>query len=267
MRESDRHLGFGPLHARGGNRFAYLQCQIVTDQVSWLGRRRINQNVGENIAWSRQDIDHCSQWLSAPLIRSINTRRGACLVPTLRSEDALHQGAVLGQPRRDLRDICCLAVAVLERRQIIELPAQVRVRLFIGRIESVHLNRVGDLEDLLVALFLSELDRLHFELFKRRKRSHEFGITDRRIADFFHRVAVGQRRVVEWRRLARGRIAIGLLCGDPAFELLDRLERCVESKIGRGVQFRYRDLEFLIGDNGVKFGQVRVGRRNWDGKF
>ncbi len=139
--------------------------------------------------------------------------------------------------------------------------------MFIGRIESVHLNRVGDLDDLLVAFVLSELDGLHFELFKRRKGNHQFGITDRSIADFFDRLAVSQSRVVEWRRLARGRIAIGLRRGDPALEFLDRFERCVELRIGRGVQFRYRVLEFLIGYYGVKFGQVRVGRRNWDMKL
>ncbi len=112
LRQFDRHARFGPLDPRRHDRFADLQRKIVADKVFRFDRRSVDHDVRECVARAGDHIDHRGERLAGRIRRAVDPRRRTGFVPAFGRQQALHQGAVFGQPRGDLRNIGGLAVAV-----------------------------------------------------------------------------------------------------------------------------------------------------------
>src|SRR3546814_9309505 len=101
------------------------------------------------------------------------------------------------------RDIVSLAVAIAERRQIVEQVGEIDVGGSVRRAEAVDLQAVLDRPVAALVLGFRELDRLDVETAQRRQWRGKLAVTDRRIADRLHLLALGQRgtrRAVHLRR-------------------------------------------------------------------
>ena len=135
-------------------------------------------------------------------------------------------------------------------------------RLFVRFGQTVDLDGIGDLDDLLVAFGLGELDRLDLELVQRGKRRGQFGIADRRVADLLDRIAIGRVGIAERgspdplpdrHRPARWRCGVRIPRSIPGASRAGR-----STDRGRGT----RAVEFLVGDDRFNHGQgQRIGGR------
>src|SRR3546814_9600928 len=76
-----------------------------------------------------------------------------------------------------------LAVAVLERRQIVEQIAEVDVGAEVGTVEPEDLDDIFDAAITTLFLALDVIDGFDVEILKRGQRRREFAVADRRIAD------------------------------------------------------------------------------------
>src|SRR3546814_14821238 len=96
------------------------------------------------MAYEMRISDWSSDVCSSDLRRAVDPRVDAPVVETLGRQDSLHQFGVGGQAGAHHRDIVSLAVAIAERRQIVEQVGEIDVGGSVRRVEAVDLQAVLD---------------------------------------------------------------------------------------------------------------------------
>src|SRR3546814_14256575 len=112
------------------------------------------------MAYEMRISDWSSDVCSSDLRRAVDPRVDAPVVETLGRQDSLHQFGVGGQAGAHHRDIVSLAVAIAERRQIVEQVGEIDVGGRVRRGEAVARPAVRECP--VSALFpgLRDMDRL-----------------------------------------------------------------------------------------------------------
>src|SRR3546814_12401490 len=96
------------------------------------------------MAYEMRISDWSSDVCSSDLRRAVDPRVDAPVVETLGRQDSLHQFGVGGQAGAHHRDIVSLAVAIAERRQIVEQVGELdRKSVVLGKSVSVRVDLGG----------------------------------------------------------------------------------------------------------------------------